>query len=328
MKRHYRPYGCTFLNCNKTFGSKNDWKRHENSQHFHLESWRCNQENPEGSPCVKVCYRQQTFQDHLNKDHSISDKEVVKSKLESCRIGRSCQTRFWCGFCTQLIDLSKTGAEAWIERYDHIDNHFMGRRGLPKQDIREWIDIASNKSRGDGLSLGSGSAGSPIHASIPAIDVIDSMNQKDGKIIYSAGDTGFRPRAQQDETALEDVPFTDSGYASAPNRNTTSNLQLMDQPRLSEKNKPTGTINDTDGEDFKTIYSAGSTVDRPLAQQYIADLCSNIFSKLGKQFDSQIWSTISSALPELMKAFAIKIGYDSSAQINQEIMYFIHKRHE
>ncbi|KUJ16939.1 uncharacterized protein LY89DRAFT_733938 [Mollisia scopiformis] len=328
MKRHRRPYGCTFSNCDKTFGSKNDWKRHENSQHFQLESWRCNQEEPEGSPCIKVCYRRQTFQDHLTKDHSISDKEVVKSELESCRIGRSFQTRFWCGFCIRLIDLTKRGLESWNERFDHIDDHFMGRQGLPKQDIMEWIDIDSNKSRGGGLSLGSRSAGSPIHASILAIDVTDSINRKDAKIVYSAGNTVSRPSAQQDETALEDIPLTDSGYASAPNRNNTSNLQLMEQPRSSQKNKSTGTINKTDGEDSKTIYSAGSTVARPLAQQYIADLCSNIFGKLGKQFDSQIWSTISSALPELMKAFAIKIGYDSSTPVNQEIMYFIHKRHE
>ncbi|RYP55378.1 hypothetical protein DL768_000133 [Monosporascus sp. mg162] len=39
-KRHSKPYGCTFPTCNKRFGSKNDWKRHENSQHFLLEVWR------------------------------------------------------------------------------------------------------------------------------------------------------------------------------------------------------------------------------------------------------------------------------------------------
>ncbi|KAF2212455.1 hypothetical protein CERZMDRAFT_106186 [Cercospora zeae-maydis SCOH1-5] len=33
IKRHTRPYGCTFSLCNKTFGSRNDWKRHELTQH-------------------------------------------------------------------------------------------------------------------------------------------------------------------------------------------------------------------------------------------------------------------------------------------------------
>jgi hypothetical protein len=31
-KQCVMSYGCTFL-CNETFGSKNEWKRHENSQH-------------------------------------------------------------------------------------------------------------------------------------------------------------------------------------------------------------------------------------------------------------------------------------------------------
>lgn len=149
MKRHSRPYGCTFATCSKTFGSKNDWKRHENSQHFHLETWRCNEEKLEGGVCAKVCYRRQTFQDHLKKDHSITTDAAVKNKLEGCRIGRNCQARFWCGFCTKLIDLTKKGIDAWTERFDHIDDHFMGRHDQPKQDIRDWVPVDSNKPRGD-----------------------------------------------------------------------------------------------------------------------------------------------------------------------------------
>ena len=149
MKRHSRPYGCTFATCSKIFGSKNDWKRHENSQHFHLETWRCNEEKLDGGECAKVCYRRQTFQEHLKKDHSITADVAVKNKLEGCRLGRNCQARFWCGFCSKLIDLTKKGIGAWTERYDHIDDHFMGRRGQPKQDIRDWVPVDSDKPRGD-----------------------------------------------------------------------------------------------------------------------------------------------------------------------------------
>lgn len=149
MKRHERPYGCTFLTCNKDFGSKNDWKRHENSQHFHLETWRCDSERPEGGACAKVCYRRQTFQDHLKKEHQISENEEVKKKLDSCRIGRNCQARFWCGFCKKLVDLKKKGLDAWTERFDHIDNHFMGKAGFPKQGIQDWIPVDSDKPKGD-----------------------------------------------------------------------------------------------------------------------------------------------------------------------------------
>ncbi|KAL4951312.1 hypothetical protein BDW69DRAFT_170355 [Aspergillus filifer] len=34
QKRHERPYGCTFYQCEKAFGSKADWKCHEQSRHF------------------------------------------------------------------------------------------------------------------------------------------------------------------------------------------------------------------------------------------------------------------------------------------------------
>jgi hypothetical protein len=170
MKRHSRPYGCTFLNCSKTFGSKNDWKRHENSQHYHHETWRCDAEKVEGGTCAKMCYRRQSFQDHLKKDHDISDPDDLKTKVDACRIGRNCQSRFWCGFCVKLVDLTKKGLGAWIERFDHIDDHFMGRHGLTKQSIQDWIPVDSDKPKGDvetpvGLSPEEESQGSPSDSS-------------------------------------------------------------------------------------------------------------------------------------------------------------------
>jgi len=170
MKRHERPYGCTFLTCNKIFGSKNDWKRHENSQHFHLETWRCDEERPEGGACAKVCYRRQTFGDHLVKAHQISDNDaLLKAKLDTCRIGRNCQARFWCGFCNKLVELKKKGVEAWTERFDHIDDHFMGRHGLPKQSIQDWVPMDSDRPKGEVESPHSlGSPDEENHAAGPS----------------------------------------------------------------------------------------------------------------------------------------------------------------
>ncbi|TVY83104.1 hypothetical protein LSUE1_G002827 [Lachnellula suecica] len=223
MKRHERPYGCTFLTCNKTFGSKNDWKRHENSQHFQLETWRCDEERPEGGDCAKVCYRKQTFQEHLSKEHHITDEEGVKNKLEGCRIGRNCQARFWCGFCTKLVELKKKGLDAWTERFDHIDDHFMGRRGLTKQGIQDWIPVDSDKPKGDvqsdvptgkeGHESGSDpsvsgslggtspdSTGAPGGSSTDAVvaDLPGSPKRK-----HSSGDENSRPQKQPRTANLE-----------------------------------------------------------------------------------------------------------------------------
>lgn len=46
------------------------------------------------------------------------------------------------------VDLKKKGLEASTERFDHIDDHFMGR-GVPKQSIKEWIPVDSGKPKGD-----------------------------------------------------------------------------------------------------------------------------------------------------------------------------------
>jgi hypothetical protein len=157
MKRHERPYGCTFSACSKTFGSKNDWKRHENSQHIHLEKWRCDEQHPGSKDilarCSKVCYRRQAFHDHLRKGHAITCPEVLESKLKSCQIGINCQTRFWCGFCDKTIELTQDGIEASTERFNHIDDHFMGRHGLKKENILDWKPCEGDIMKKDIKSL-------------------------------------------------------------------------------------------------------------------------------------------------------------------------------
>ncbi|KFZ11289.1 hypothetical protein V502_07623 [Pseudogymnoascus sp. VKM F-4520 (FW-2644)] len=134
-------------------------------------------------------------------------------------------------------------------------------------------------------------------------------------------------------TAMDEVvvegPLTDSGYASV----LKTNMPRNDPPSPNKQQCPVNDksnveMGDEDTEDAKTIYSAATTINLPQSQQYITELCGGIFSKLENHFDSANWSTLEKALPSLIKAFAIKIGHDSSAQVNQDIMYFIHKQHK
>ncbi|KAI1182276.1 hypothetical protein F5B17DRAFT_444372 [Nemania serpens] len=137
-KRHEKPYGCTMPECAKKFGSKNDWKRHENTQHFMLEMWKCDEES-----CEKICYRRENFRSHLEKDHQINDLTRLEPKLEKCRVGRNCEARFWCGFCEKIIEIKQKGHQAWAERFDHIGEHFSSRN--PEQrDISEWQNVDSS----------------------------------------------------------------------------------------------------------------------------------------------------------------------------------------
>ncbi|KAI0425954.1 hypothetical protein F5Y09DRAFT_80093 [Xylaria sp. FL1042] len=138
-KRHEKPYGCTMPDCDKRFGSKNDWKRHENTQHFMSEMWRCDEES-----CEKLCQRREMFKAHLEKDHQIAEPNKLDAKLEKCRVGRNCEARFWCGFCQKILEIKQQGHQAWAERFDHIDEHFSGRNDRARKDPSEWKDFDSS----------------------------------------------------------------------------------------------------------------------------------------------------------------------------------------
>lgn len=144
MKRHEKPYGCTFEGCNKRFGSKNDWKRHENSQHFLLEIWKCDFQATQGIPqqCGKVSHRRETFRQHLVNSHQL-DTPTIDRKLDECRVGRTCEANFWCGFCEKIINIGSQGTEAWTKRYDHIDDHIAGRNNLPQKQMDDWKSVDS-----------------------------------------------------------------------------------------------------------------------------------------------------------------------------------------
>jgi hypothetical protein len=148
MKRHTRPYGCTYPNCHKKFGAKSDWKRHENSQHFQLESWRCQlPTHAAEDQCGELFYQDTIFRAHLKDEHEISSNDLVEKQVKLRKIGKNGQGQFWCGFCKDIVKLEKKRNEAWDERFDHIDGHFNkdGRR------IEEWLCVESRKTKGDVL---------------------------------------------------------------------------------------------------------------------------------------------------------------------------------
>jgi hypothetical protein len=49
----------------------------------------------------------------------------------------------------KLVELKKKGLEAWTERFDHVDGHFMGRHGLARQSIGEWVAVNAKTSKND-----------------------------------------------------------------------------------------------------------------------------------------------------------------------------------
>jgi hypothetical protein len=146
MKRHTRPFGCTFPRCNKKFGSKNDWKRHENGQHFQVDNWRCEMLNASGDKCGQLFFNPESFKQHLCAVHCLEQQsEKISHELKIRCIGKNCQGRFWCGFCKMIIELKNREEKAWDERFDHIEReHF--RNG---ENIRDWLCVEANRPKGE-----------------------------------------------------------------------------------------------------------------------------------------------------------------------------------
>ncbi|KAL6720676.1 hypothetical protein ACLMJK_002601 [Lecanora helva] len=159
-KRHTRPYGCTFSSCPRRFGSKDDWKRHENTMHWQIEAWKCAEprdkpsaitdpahakiQNKTKHQCGQVFYRREHFQIHLDEAHKVKDPERVREQCKLRRVGRNGQRGFWCGFCQTVVSLKKRGLEAWDERFTHIDDeHF--KKG---ERVDNWFPMDKELPKG------------------------------------------------------------------------------------------------------------------------------------------------------------------------------------
>jgi hypothetical protein len=144
MKRHTKPYGCTFTGCDKVFGSKNDWKRHENSQHFQGEFFKCQQPHhgERFNKCAFMTQHQTDMEVHLINTHYLSS-DAAKGQVAISHVGRNHQNRFWCGFCGEVVRLESNGVGAWDERFNHIDKHFMKEN----RRVEEWVDPETYKTK-------------------------------------------------------------------------------------------------------------------------------------------------------------------------------------
>lgn len=224
QKRHSRPYGCTYTSCDKSFGSKNDWKRHENTQHYQVEAWRCREESltSKVGQCAKVVYRREQFQAHLKEQHHINDEDYIRAQTKRNRIGRNGQCGFWCGFCREIITLKKRGLEAWDERFSHIDDlHF--KKG---ETIDSWLPLDKDVPKGfpsiHGQVVGEG----PTSPSPPPEEISESTETEvdDGDCAATNEDTDGEEEINGSKTPQQSPRHTRSRNPSPSrgNDNTTS----------------------------------------------------------------------------------------------------------
>ncbi|KAI5370947.1 Putative Zinc finger C2H2-type [Septoria linicola] len=160
MKRHTRPYGCTFPACNKTFGSRNDWKRHESSQHPLPEQWKCcrAKHSPTSSETCQLrpWKNVELLKQHLrSNEHGMKDPRAIQQECNNGRMGKQGLEGWWCGFCNRIIRPTPQQRQqhassdpipgAREQRLQHIGDHF----DKDFKEIGDWVCAEENKKKRD-----------------------------------------------------------------------------------------------------------------------------------------------------------------------------------
>lgn len=190
IQRHTKPYKCTHKGCDKSFGAKSDWKRHEHNKHPLPEGWRCGFEFASESPshglpsspekekakqispsqtagaaqgnqqrptCGAEFHCEKDFVAHVQRGHGVvpssSDYQALNRKS---RMAPNGQGGFWCGFCRRVVPLEEHWNAAWNERFDHIECHFKEE----KKGMEGW-EYLKMEDGGDAKPMGTGDAGDP-----------------------------------------------------------------------------------------------------------------------------------------------------------------------
>ncbi|KAM0414628.1 hypothetical protein ACHAPT_013531 [Fusarium lateritium] len=119
-----------------------------------------------------------------------------------------------------------------------------------------------------------------------------------------APETALPTVEETPETQPAPVPPTDSGYAS----------QAMQEPI------------EQDVSDTATEYSNASSTTFSRQQSYIRELADDLFSKISSlNADEKTQRRVTAILPELLKAFALKVGHDAPTQMHRDVMAFVHR---
>ncbi|KAL8755598.1 MAG: hypothetical protein Q9199_003535 [Rusavskia elegans] len=243
QKRHTRPYGCTFPGCSKKLGSKNDWKRHENTQHYQIETWRCHEYSKSSAigQCASIFYRREQFQAHLRDKHQIHDDQYIQAQCKRHRIGRNGQGKFWCGFCQEILELKTKGLDAWEERFGHIDNEHY-KKG---QTIYDWVPLDGHVSKGlmgKGDYMECGAKNDDEHDDDHDNDDYDedddsSNDDGDGRLSQKSTLNGPSPRPEAEGVALsasvgEGPRGSSDGKLRARRRERTWHCVMQLPPKL------------------------------------------------------------------------------------------------
>jgi hypothetical protein len=132
-------------------------------------------------------------------------------------------------------------------------------------------------------------------------------------------------------------PPTDSGYASLQYHEIgyTDNPESLDFTHFTEEDQPqqpNQRLSESDqaleecSDDTRTVYLDASSLPNSEKGDFITEMADELLSKvLSENPDNQTVERISAILPELLSAFALKVGCNAESQMHLDVMVFIHK---
>jgi hypothetical protein len=167
-----------------------------------------------------------------------------------------------------------------------------------------WIDLPETEARS-------------LRETVPE-NLEDHSNLSDVKFFEPHTASGNLDGVWRSTDLPEFCAATDSGYAS---------LGRAAEPQAKED-----VINDVpnDSEDSATVYSVANSVSQDDTEIYtsqfaeaLADFVSSATQSAGE--DAALVQAVVASLPELLRAFSLRLGCAGSTEAEREVMYFIHK---
>jgi len=185
---------------------------------------------------------------------------------------------------------------------------------MPKNGVWQSVNEADPKSPIDGP---------PDFETVPLNASIAPSNQADYELYTLAS----QPVITQDSHLLVPVvPFSDSGYGTASHcSRKVTQLNALDNAIHQEQENHSNPIN-PETDDTATEYSDTMSLSDSRIDGYVSGLAEDLFRRLDPNVASdQITERLSTALPRLLKAFALKFGFEAPSQMHRDVMFFIHK---
>lgn len=166
--------------------------------------------------------------------------------------------------------------------------------------------------------------------------------------IFPSNQVGYQPQSpatqppvtQKTNQLVPVVPLSDSGYGTASHcSRKVAQLATLDdvaradvtsshsnQPQISQEPENHPNLIDLETDDTTTVYSDTMSISDLRIDSYVSGLAEDLFRRLdSKVTNDQIIERLSTALPGLLKALALKFGFEASSQMHRDVMFFIHK---